>query len=116
MNWVRYCEGKFIVMGGYNFPEHSISPTQAMRSKLVSILSSVNMSAFFKGGKYLLILYCVKSVRIRSYSGPHFPVFGLNNIQSKCGKIRTRITPNTVNFHAVLKYFAMRSGWDNISC
>ena len=25
------------------------------------------------------VLYCVKSVRIRSYSGPHFPAFGLNN-------------------------------------
>ena len=23
-------------------------------------------------------LHCVKSVRIRSYSGPHFPTFGLN--------------------------------------
>ena len=22
--------------------------------------------------------HCVKSVRIRSYSGPHFPAFGLN--------------------------------------
>ena len=37
--------------------------------------------------KYLLSLmltnvernHCVKSVRIRSYSGSHFPAFGLNN-------------------------------------
>ena len=33
---------------------------------------------------------CVKSVRIRSYSGPHFPAFRLNNIslriQSECGE------------------------------
>ena len=37
---------------------------------------------------------CVKSVRIRSYSGPYFPALGLNTersevslrIQSKCGK------------------------------
>ena len=51
----------------------------------------------------------VKSVRIRSYSGPYFPAFGLNTeryrlslrIQSECGKIRTRITPNTDTFHAV---------------
>ena len=51
----------------------------------------------------------VKSVRIRSYSGPHFPEFGLNTerysvslrIQSECGKMRTRITPNTDIFHAV---------------
>ena len=48
-------------------------------------------------------MHCVKSVRIRSYSGPHFPAFGLNTylycvslrIQSECGKMRTRITPNT---------------------
>ena len=46
-------------------------------------------------------LHCVKSVRIRSYSGPHFPVFGLN-IQSECGKMQTRITPNTDTFSAVL--------------
>ena len=54
--------------------------------------------------------HCVKSVRIRSYSGPYFPAFGLNTercevfhrIQSKYGKIRTRITSNTDTFHAVL--------------
>ena len=53
--------------------------------------------------------HCVKSVRIRSYSGPHFPAFGLNTIrysvslriQSKCGKMQTRVTPNTHTFYAV---------------
>ena len=53
--------------------------------------------------------HCVKSVRIRSYSGPHFPAFGLNTdgygvsfrIQSECGKMWTRITPNTNTFNAV---------------
>ena len=52
--------------------------------------------------------HCIKSVRIRSYSGPYFSVFGLNTerhevslrIQSECGKMRTRITPNTYTFHA----------------
>ena len=42
-------------------------------------------------------LHCMKSVRIRSCSGPHFPVFGLNmeryevslRIQSECGKNQT---------------------------
>ena len=51
----------------------------------------------------------VKGVRIQSYSGPHFPLFGLNKerygvslrIQSECGKMRTRITPNTDTFYAV---------------
>ena len=53
--------------------------------------------------------HCVKSVRIRSYSGPYFSAFRLNTesygvslrIQSECGKIRTRITPNTDTFYAV---------------
>ena len=53
--------------------------------------------------------HSVKSVRIRSYSDPHFPAFGLNaerygvfvHIQSKCGKMHTRITPNTDTFYAV---------------
>ena len=58
-----------------------------------------------------------KCVRIRSYSSPHFPAFGLNTerygvygvwrdevsvlIQSKCGKMRTRITPNMDTLYAV---------------
>ena len=50
-----------------------------------------------------------KSDSIRSYSGPHFPAFGLNmerysvslRNQSECGKMRTRITPNTDNLYAV---------------
>ena len=50
-----------------------------------------------------------KKVRIRSYSGLHFPAFRLNTeiysvplrIQSEFGKTRTRITPNTDTFYAV---------------
>ena len=53
--------------------------------------------------------FYVKSVRIRSYSGPHFPAFGLNTlryglpllVQSECGKIQIRIPPNTDAFHPV---------------
>ena len=59
--------------------------------------------------RVLQIKHCVKSVRIKSYSGPHFLAFGLNTkrytvslrIQFQCGKIRTRITPNTDTFYAV---------------
>ena len=51
-------------------------------------------------------LYWVKSICIRSFSGLHFPAFGLNTesirIQSECGKIRTRKTSNTGTFHVVL--------------
>ena len=50
-----------------------------------------------------------KSIRIRSFSGPYFPAFGLNTerygvflrIQSKWEKIRARKTPNTDTFDAV---------------
>ena len=60
----------------------------------------------------LWLTHCVKSVRIRSFSGPYFPTFGLNTekygvsirTQSKCGKIRTRKTPNTDTFHAVTAF------------
>ena len=53
--------------------------------------------------------HCVNSVRIRSFSGPDFPAFGLNTeiyrvnlrIQSKCEKMRTRKTPDTDTFHEV---------------
>ena len=66
----------------------------------------------------LKIPHCVKSVRIRSYSSPHFPAFGLNperyaislRIQSECGKIWTRITPNTSTFYAVSEYVIIL--WD----
>ena len=56
--------------------------------------------------------HCVKSVCVRSDSGPQFSVFGLNTeryvlrIQYECGKIRTRITPNTDTFYEV--YFHSR--------
>ena len=42
----------------------------------------------------------VKSIRIWNYSGPYFPLFGLN-IQSECGKMRFRTNTNTDTFHAV---------------
>ena len=57
----------------------------------------------------MLLNHCLKIFHIQSYSGPYFRVFGLNTgrysvpfgIQSECGKIRTRITPNMNTFHAV---------------
>ena len=60
----------------------------------------------------------MKSVRIRSFSGPYFPEFGLNTkryslslrIHSECGKIRTRKTANMDTFHAVEGNGGCRSG------
>ena len=57
------------------------------------------------------------------YSGPHFPTFGLNtdrysvslSIQSKCGKIRTRITPKMDTFNAVSNDVTRNEeGWKKI--
>ena len=62
------------------------------------------------GVSFVLILHCTKTVRIWSFSGPFFSAFGMNMdiyginllIQSECGKIRTRKTPNMDTFCAVL--------------
>ena len=62
-----------------------------------------------KNRYFLRFHHYVKSVRIRSFSGPYFAAFGLNTvrcrvsllIQSKCAKIQARKTSNTDNFHAV---------------
>ena len=51
-----------------------------------------------------------ENVPIRSYSCLYIPAFRLNTkrygvslrIQSECGEIRTRITPNADTFYAVL--------------
>ena len=59
--------------------------------------------------KSCISTHCLKSVRIRGYSGPHFPAFGVNTegydvslrIESECGKVITRITPNTDTFYAM---------------
>ena len=53
--------------------------------------------------------HCVKGASIRNYSGSHFPALGLNTeryevslrIQSKCGKMLIKITPNVDTFYAV---------------
>ena len=53
--------------------------------------------------------YHLKSVCIRSFSGPYFPAFGLNTeiysvnlrIQPECRKTLTRKTLNTDTFHAM---------------
>ena len=63
----------------------------------------------------LFIVHCVESVRIQSFSGPHFPAFGLSTkiygvnllIQSECGKLRTRKTLNTDTFYTVISFTAV---------
>ena len=69
-------------------------------------------SFYVKCSQYLFrldIKTAQENVRIRSFSGPYFPAFGLNTeiyrvnlyIQSECGKIRTRKTPNIDTFYEV---------------
>ena len=63
----------------------------------------------FKIGGHSFHSQSVKLVRIRIYSGPPFPEFGLDTerdgvslrILSKCRKMRARITPNLEAFYAV---------------
>ena len=57
-----------------------------------------------------LNVHCVKSVRIRSYSGMYFPAFETEygeirvslRIQFECGETRSRITPNTDTFYVLI--------------
>ena len=84
----------------------------------ISKLKALNMSrlAIFSLKMYKLKTFqCVKSVRIRSYSGPHFPrIFPHSDwirrdsispysvrMRENAGKMGTRITPNTYTFYAV---------------
>ena len=63
----------------------------------------------------IVMTHCVKGVPIRSYSGPHFSVFGLNaerysvslRIQFECGKMQTIIIPNTDTLYAVIARIAL---------
>ena len=67
----------------------------------LNICSSFSAGSIYEGDKRTLQFITVRSAYIRSYSGPYFPAFQLNRIQSECGKIPTRITPNTDTFYAV---------------
>ena len=48
--------------------------------------------------------HCVKSVRVRSYSGPYFPAFGLN-----AEKYEVRMRENTNQNNSEYEHF-LRSG------
>ena len=71
----------------------------------------------------LEIKNCVKRVRMWNHYVPYFPVFGLNTkrysvslrIQSECGEIRTRITPNTDVLHAMKITTIIKSRYADIN-
>ena len=72
-------------------------------------MTKLNVIKLIQLEKAIQNQHWAKSVRIRCYSGPHYPAFGLSTerygvslcIQSECRKMRTRITPNTDTFYAV---------------
>ena len=74
-------------------------------------LQNISSSCFFIVKYNQAKGHCVKSVRIRSFSGPYFPAFGLSTglntervslrTQSECRKLRTRKTLNAETFQAV---------------
>ena len=49
----------------------------------------------------LKAIYCVKSARVRNFSGPYFPALGSNMKHTESGKRSTRNTPNKDTIHVV---------------
>ena len=57
-------------------------------------------------GSFTLLLNtfnCVKSVRIRRYSGPHFPTFGLNSISLYSIRMRENADQNNSKYGHFLR-------------
>ena len=87
-----YMMGTLVVKGLINNPNHRLFANSNLMTP-----------------KKIQNILCLEIVRIRSFSGPYFSAFRLSTkrygaslcIQFKCGKIRTRKTPNTATFHAV---------------
>ena len=88
------------------------------------LMSKFKLTFYFKFCKleheffyYFVSLSTAWNVCIKSYSGPHFPLFERNTerysvslgIQFECGKMRTRITPNTGTFYAVIVKLSLTS-------
>ena len=104
---------RFIILNFINcWSDINFQGTKVSRETCKLFLISMKwiVTKYFNSRIYRVYLHWVKSVRVRSYSGLHFPAFGLHmqgysvslRIQLECGKIWTRITPNMDTFHAVL--------------
>ena len=103
MNWnitVKSCRRQLVKIKHNKFwiSEHFYSTYQWLSPKFCAML---NLFVWFH--------HCVKRVRIRSYSGPHFShIFLLSNwirrdrvslpIQSECGKIREKCDQNNFEY------------------
>ena len=119
--WQRFFFLFFVFTGCFGFNFGFICLSLIWFLSIIVFFSCSCCNFFVRGGsndfRFFPILigkiHCVKSVRIRSYSGPYFLAFGLYterhgvslHIQSECGKIRTRITRNIDTFHEVISEF-----------
>ena len=110
ISWpVRYSYLSIFPDGSTDIFAASLLISYSSFSSLI-LLSIVMISLYCFWKIFSKKLHCVKTIRIRSYSGLHFPGFGMNTeryrvflpIQSYFKKTGTRITPNTDTFHAVL--------------
>ena len=77
-----------------NIMEHNIGSYECEASNIFGKTRSETYLEIL--GKYL---HCVKSVRIRSYSGSHFPTFGLNTDQNN---------PKYGHFFRIVVYYQKR--------
>ena len=64
---------------------------------------------------FKVVCYCVKNVRIRGFSSPHFPVFGMNTeiyaVRERENK--NQKTPNTDTFYSVSNSNPFRAKYSN---
>ena len=96
------------------FPHYPVSSFWALRSSIwkerISSKQTINCLQVIlpnsRNNENLWKHGCVKSVRIRSYSGPHFPASGLNtenvslHIQSECGETEDQNSSESDTFYA----------------
>ena len=99
--WIRFFSAFAIL------PEFPSKELRIMCQKVL-IMDQLILIAI-KHVNYISNRLCVKSICIRSFSGPCFPPFRLNTeryrkclrLQSKCEKMQNRKTPDTDTFHSV---------------
>ena len=110
---ITYFTANIATQSGKNKLTKSVKKHATLFGKQITIMricnNAIEQVKYSKIRKNRAKLHCVKSVIIWSYSGLHFPAFGLNmaryfvslRFQSECRKMRTRITPETDTFYAV---------------
>ena len=64
------------------------------------------MWSFYTSGNH-----CIKSVRIRSYSGPHFPAFELNTERLRISPYSVRMRENADQTNSKYRHFSCSRYW-----